>query len=236
MVVLTPDGIRLPQAEKPNPINQNWGYLRKYVKAEVKVLGTIQILCGIMVLSLAVILMSSPFSQHFTNRFSSLWKAAYPFAGAMCFITSGCLAIITEKKSTKILVQCSLVANLLSSLIALVGFLLLSVNLASLDSALENCDLTEKEQTHEQNETSYYRRYYHDDYCGMANAILDGTLSVLLICTTVELCLAVLSAVVWWKQVQSDFPGSVFFLPQSYRNDYIPSKANFDSPYEELVT
>ncbi|XP_060032241.1 membrane-spanning 4-domains subfamily A member 6A isoform X2 [Erinaceus europaeus] len=212
MVVLTPDGIRLPQAEKPNPINQNWGYLRKYVKAEVKVLG------------------------HFTNRFSSLWKAAYPFAGAMCFITSGCLAIITEKKSTKILVQCSLVANLLSSLIALVGFLLLSVNLASLDSALENCDLTEKEQTHEQNETSYYRRYYHDDYCGMANAILDGTLSVLLICTTVELCLAVLSAVVWWKQVQSDFPGSVFFLPQSYRNDYIPSKANFDSPYEELVT
>lgn len=36
---------------------------------------------------------------------------------------------------------------------------------------------------------------------------LQGTLSVMLIYTVLEFCLAVLSAVIWWKQAHSDFPG-----------------------------
>lgn len=181
--------------------------------------------------------MCAPSSQYFTEAFSSLWKAAYPFVGALCFITSGSLSIITEKKSTKILVQCSLVANLLGFVTALVGFLVLSVNLSSLDSALMNCDLNESDPSHEQEETMYHRLHYYDNHCSTASAILDGTLSLLLIFTVVELCLALLSAVVWWKQAQSDFPGSVFFLPRNYRNEFFtPTKTNFDSSYEELVT
>ena len=35
----------------------------------------------------------------------------------------------------------------------------------------------------------------------------QGTLSVMLICTVLELCLAWLAAVVWWKQARSDFTG-----------------------------
>lgn len=36
---------------------------------------------------------------------------------------------------------------------------------------------------------------------------LQGTLSVMLIYTVLEFCLAVLTAVVWWKQARSNFPG-----------------------------
>lgn len=35
----------------------------------------------------------------------------------------------------------------------------------------------------------------------------QGTMSIMLICTVLEFCLAVLAAVVWWKQAHSDFPG-----------------------------
>ncbi|EPY74095.1 hypothetical protein CB1_002300018, partial [Camelus ferus] len=84
--------------------------------------GTVQIMCGVMVLSLGIILASSPFAQYFTQVFSTLLKAAYPFIGALCgqglnsrtcppmwvaqeerngFILSGSLSVITEKKSTK---------------------------------------------------------------------------------------------------------------------------------------
>lgn len=35
----------------------------------------------------------------------------------------------------------------------------------------------------------------------------QGTMSMILICTVLEFFLAVLSAVVWWKQSYSDFPG-----------------------------
>lgn len=35
----------------------------------------------------------------------------------------------------------------------------------------------------------------------------QGTLSVMLICTVLEFCLAVLAAVVWWKKAHSTFTG-----------------------------
>ena len=53
----------------------------------------------------------------------------------------------------------------------------------------------------------------------------QGTLSVMLICTVLELCLAWLAAVVWWKQARSDFTGvSVLAtrpppLPESCQGD-----------------
>ncbi|XP_014648349.1 PREDICTED: membrane-spanning 4-domains subfamily A member 6A [Ceratotherium simum simum] len=200
-VVLTPNGITFLQTESPKPAYQSQGSLKKQLKVEVKVLGTIQILCGMMVLSLGIILASASFSPQFTPVFSTLLKAAYPFIGALCFVSSGCLSIITERKCTKPLVQSSLAANILSSLFALVGFILLSVKLAALDPALRKCSL-DKQHT----PTEYYYDPYEND-CPKAKAILVGTMSVMLICTLLEFCLAVRAALVWWEQSCSDFPG-----------------------------
>nr|XP_019609557.1 PREDICTED: membrane-spanning 4-domains subfamily A member 6A-like [Rhinolophus sinicus] len=166
VVVLTSNRINLPQTEKPKSTNQGQDILKK-LKAEVKVLGTIQILCGVMVLSLGIILKSASFRPPFTQVFSTLLQAAYPFLGALCFVISGSLSIITEKKSTKSL----------------------------------------------------------------------GMLSMTMICTVLELCLAVLVAGIWWKQAHSDFPDSVRFLTLSHKNKPgMITKATFDSGYEELLT
>lgn len=235
-IALTPNGISFLQTEDPKLTNKRQDSLKKHLKAEVKVLGTIQILCGMMVLSLGIILASASFSQHFTQAFSILLKAAYPFIGALCFVISGSLSIITEKKSTKPLVQSSLAANILSSLSALVGFILLSVILASLGPAFWTCVL-DKQHIPTERDYSYYHSLYENNDCLKAKTILAGTMSIMLICTVLEFCLAVLAAVVWWKQAHSDFPGSVLFLPQSYKDkSSMPPRAPSDSGYEELMT
>uniref|UniRef100_A0A8C9J8L0 Uncharacterized protein n=1 Tax=Panthera tigris altaica TaxID=74533 RepID=A0A8C9J8L0_PANTA len=83
IAVLTPNGISFPQTGEPKPTNQRQYNLKKQLKAEVKVLGAIQILCGVLVLSLGIILVSVPSSPSFTPVFSTLLKAAYPFMGGL---------------------------------------------------------------------------------------------------------------------------------------------------------
>ncbi|XP_027436771.1 LOW QUALITY PROTEIN: membrane-spanning 4-domains subfamily A member 6A-like [Zalophus californianus] len=153
------------------------------------------------------------------------------------FVISGILPVIMEKKSTKPLAQSSVAANILSSLCALVGFILLSGNLAALDSAFWKCDLNREDRVPKGYSLFHYLHPYAKDDCFTAKTTLAGTLSVMLICTVLEFCMATLAAVVWWKQAYSDFAGSVLFLPQSYKNkSSIPAKAFSDPGYEELLT
>ncbi|XP_006170265.1 membrane-spanning 4-domains subfamily A member 6A [Tupaia chinensis] len=235
VLVVTTNGMNFPQTEKSETINQRQDSLKKYVKAEVKVIGTIQIMCGMMVLSLGITLASALFSPHFTSVISPLVKSCYPFIGALCFIISGSLSVTTEKKSTKTLVHSNLVFSILSTLAALVGFIILSVNLAALSPALQRCELDKESLP----TSSYY--YHHDPYgkndCFTASASLAGTLSVMLIGTVLELCLAVLITMLWWKQVHADIPRSVLFLPHGPSDIYtMPYNTPADSGYEELIT
>ncbi|XP_004683462.1 PREDICTED: membrane-spanning 4-domains subfamily A member 6A [Condylura cristata] len=237
IVILTPNGLKFLQTEKPEPTNQSKDNVEKHLKAEVKILGTIQILCGVMVLFLGIILTSASLSPHFTKVFSILLKAAYPFIGALCFIISGSLSIVAEKKSTKTLVQCCLAANILSLLSALVGLALLSVNLTDLSPTFRGCDLDANSSEHEEHPFYYHTNMFDHADCPMGHAVLTGVLSMILICTLLEFFLAVLAAVIWWKQHPSNFPGSVIFLPHSYcALSNMSQKAANDSTYEELMT
>ncbi|XP_005408135.1 PREDICTED: membrane-spanning 4-domains subfamily A member 6D-like isoform X1 [Chinchilla lanigera] len=235
VAVLTAHGFYLPQTEKPLPTNPVQESLKTRLKAEVNVFGVIQILCGAMVLSLGIILAVAPVSLYFTSGFSTLIKSAYPFVGALCFIISGSLSIVAEKKSAKPLVHGSLACSILSTALALLGVALLSYTMAALDSAFQQCVSSSMSRP-----TTAYHFYDPQDYrhgCSLAKASVMGTVSVMLICTALELCSAVLTAVLWWKQAQSDFPGSVLFQPESYKNNpYIFSKTHQDPGYEELVT
>ncbi|XP_048071998.1 membrane-spanning 4-domains subfamily A member 6A-like isoform X1 [Ursus arctos] len=236
IVVLTPNGINFPQTETPKPTNQTQDSLEKRLKAEIKVLGTIQILCGAMVLSWGIILVSVPSSPQYTPMLSILLKAAYPFVGALSFVISGILSVIMEKKSTKLLARSGVAANILSSLCALMGFILLSVNLAALDPTFWNCTLNKEGKVPKGHHFFRFLWPYAKVNCSMAKTILAGTLSVMLICTVLEFCLALLAAAVWWKEAQSNFAGSVLFLPQSYKNkSTIPAKAFSDPGNEELL-
>ncbi|XP_033063481.1 membrane-spanning 4-domains subfamily A member 6A-like [Trachypithecus francoisi] len=206
MILLPSNVISFSQAEKPKPTNQGQDSLKKCLQAEVKVIGIIQILCGVKVLSLGIILASASFSPNFTQVISMLLKSAYPFIGPLLFVISGFLSIITEKRLTNLQVHSSLAGSILSALSALVGFILLSVNLAALNPASLQCELDKRNIPTRLLSYDDYNSPYTTD-CYKAKASLAGTLSLMLICTLLEFCLAVLIAVLRWKQTLSDFPG-----------------------------
>nr|XP_055130294.1 membrane-spanning 4-domains subfamily A member 6A-like isoform X2 [Symphalangus syndactylus] len=135
IILLPSNVINFSQAEKPEPTNQGQDSLKKRLQAEVKVIGIIQIFCGVNVLSLGIILASASFSPNFTQVISMLLKSAYPLVGPLLFVISGFLSIIIEKRLTKLLVHSSLAGSILSAVSALVGFILLSVTLAALNPA-----------------------------------------------------------------------------------------------------
>ncbi|XP_045414121.1 membrane-spanning 4-domains subfamily A member 6A-like [Lemur catta] len=234
VVVLSTNGSNLSQTEKPHPTNQRQDSLKKYLKDEVSVIGTIQIFCGVIVLNLGIILACASFSRHFTDVFSTLLKSSYPFTGSLCFVISGSLSIITEKRSTRTLVHGSLAGSILSTLSALVGFILLSVTLAAVTPASLECELDKNNRPTKAYGYFYYPDSYYMKDCIMAQTSLFGTLSLMLICTVLEFCLAVLTAVLWWKQAHSDIDGVVRFLPQSYKDVSSTPSKKFGPGYQEL--
>ncbi|XP_028639743.1 membrane-spanning 4-domains subfamily A member 6C-like isoform X1 [Grammomys surdaster] len=199
VTVISPDGISFPQTDKCQPTHQRKDSLKKHLKAEIKVMAAIQIMCAVTVLGLGIILASVPPIPHFTSVFSVLLKSGYPFIGTLFFIVSGILSIITETKSTKTLVDGSLTLNILSVLFAFMGIIIISISLAGLHPASEEC-----KQNKELRESEYH--YYHPYYssytneCTMPKSVLAGVLSVMLISSVLELGLALLSAMLWSKE------------------------------------
>ncbi|XP_044605740.1 uncharacterized protein [Equus asinus] len=103
ITVLLPGGSLVPHPEELEPPDQD--DRKKGLKNEAKVLGTIQILSGAMIMSLGVLLLWTSFPHHFRPVIVTLVSSGYPFVGAKCFIISGLLCVILEKRSTKRLAQ-----------------------------------------------------------------------------------------------------------------------------------
>lgn len=232
VAMISPNGMSLPQTDKPQPFHQWQDSLKKHLKAEIKVMAAIQIMCAVMVLALGIILASVPSNLHFTSVFSVLLKSGYPFIGALFFIVSGILSIVTETKSTKILVDSSLTLNILSVSFAFMGIIIISVSLAGLHPASEQCL-----QSKELRPTEYhYYQFLDRNECFAAKSVLAGVFSLMLISTMLELGLAVLTAMLWWKQSHSNIPGNVMFLPHSSNNDSnMESKVLCNPSYEEQL-
>uniref|UniRef100_A0A8C6RQV4 Uncharacterized protein n=1 Tax=Nannospalax galili TaxID=1026970 RepID=A0A8C6RQV4_NANGA len=228
VTVITSNGIIFPQASKPQPTHQSQDSLKKSLKAEVKVMATIQIMCGVMVFCLGIVLASAFMAPHFTSVYSILLKSTYPFLGALC------VSLHFGDTCCSFQVRSSLALSILSIPFALLGIIILSIILNKLEAALHQCELS-KVFTPTENIYSYYREP-RDTGCLPAKGVLTGAMSVMLIGSVLELGLAVLTAVLWWKQAHSDFPGNVIFLPQGSRDKPdVFSKTPASSAYEELL-
>ncbi|XP_036044370.1 membrane-spanning 4-domains subfamily A member 6B-like [Onychomys torridus] len=234
VTVISPNGVNFPQTDNPQPTQQRQDSLKEHLKAEVKVIAAIQIMCGVMVLSLGIILASVPTVPHFTKVFSVLLKSGYPFVGALFFIISGILSVIMKTKSTKSLVDGSLTMNILSVLFAFIGIIILSVSLAGLHPASEDC-----EQSKSLRPTEHY--FYHHSFevrtdCSTPKAILTGALLLMLICSVLELGMAVLTTMLWWQQDHSDFSRSVIFLSHNSNNgSNMETKSLYNPAYEKQL-
>ncbi|KAM7087074.1 membrane-spanning 4-domains subfamily A member 7-like isoform 1-T1 [Molossus nigricans] len=137
----TPKDIIIPQREKPGYIDQEEDELQNDIQEEATVLGSIHILCCLVISSFGAILDFSPYSSHLKPAVSTMLMTGYPFVGALCFAITGILSIISGKKSTKPFAMSSTTSSAVSSVVAGAGLFLLTYSLGTLSQL---CD-SEKE-------------------------------------------------------------------------------------------
>lgn len=213
------DTLPLQAGDISSPEKLGYSYLKEEnpksgLRNEVTVLGTIQILCCLLILSLGAILVSAPYPSHFNKAVSTLWMSGYPFVGALCFAITGTLSIISGRKATKPFALRSLAANSASTVAAAAGIFFLADSLQSLGTASWLCE-TER---HQLSSLPYLRDYdatYEGQDCFLAGVSLRGALVVMLVFTVLELFLAAFSTLLWWKQAHSNSPERTSCWPQS---------------------
>lgn len=205
----TPKGIIIPQKEKPGHIYRKEDELQN----EATILGTVQILCCLMISSLGIILVFAPYSSHFNPSVSTILTSGYPFVGALCFAITGSLSIISGKKSTKPFAMSSLSSSAVSFVVAGAGLFLLTASVVALGTATQLCD-SEKEHLSSLPYSEDYYSIHEVKDCLLTRVSLIGVLVVMLTFTVLELLIVAYASVFWWKQVYSNNP-STFSLLQS---------------------
>ncbi|XP_061010413.1 membrane-spanning 4-domains subfamily A member 7-like [Dama dama] len=192
-------GIIISEREKPGQVYQEEDNLPKGLPKEATVLGTIQILCFLVISSLGVILVSVPNSSQLSPAISTILMSGYPFLGALCFAITGTLSIVSGKKSSKPFATNSLISSAVSSLAAGAGLILLANSLVALRTASQQCD-----SGRDYLASLPYSRYYYSIYevkdCLLTSVGLTGVLVVMLTFTVLELLAAAYASVFWWKR------------------------------------
>ncbi|XP_021491706.1 membrane-spanning 4-domains subfamily A member 5 [Meriones unguiculatus] len=148
--------------------------VQKILIRKLKILGTAQILLGIMNFSFGVVFLFtlvSPFP-----RFPFIFISGYPFWGSALFINSGAFLIALKRKTTDILIKLSQAMNLLSALGAAAGIILLIFGFL-LDGA-------------------YICGYSPDGiHCSVATVLFIGILTILMFFSIAELFISLFSSI-----------------------------------------
>uniref|UniRef100_A0A2K6APP6 Membrane spanning 4-domains A12 n=1 Tax=Macaca nemestrina TaxID=9545 RepID=A0A2K6APP6_MACNE len=109
-------------------INPSVGRAVINFKEEAKVLGVIQIMVGLMHLGFGIILCLIVVPYGRVLGFASAVISGYPFWGGLSFIISGSLSVSASKELSSCLVKGSLGMNIVSSIFAFIGVILLVVD------------------------------------------------------------------------------------------------------------
>ncbi|XP_030046137.1 membrane-spanning 4-domains subfamily A member 4A isoform X2 [Microcaecilia unicolor] len=166
----------------PNTLCQVPEVLRKFFKGEPKALGVTQILIGFVQIILTIILLSVPIPFYSISAIVGV-----PIWGGVLFIISGSLSVAAKNRANTCLVKGSMVMNILSSIAALVGIILLSFDQSyTYYRYYSDCDY---------NLHGYYGGSYDNYNCqmfrnalGVATKGIEGVLLVLMI---LELCISI---------------------------------------------
>ncbi|XP_055210206.1 membrane-spanning 4-domains subfamily A member 12 [Gorilla gorilla gorilla] len=111
-------------------INPSVGTAVMNFKEEAKALGVIQIMVGLMHIGFGIVLCLISFSFREVLGFASTAViGGYPFWGGLSFIISGSLSVSASKELSRCLVKGSLGMNIVSSILAFIGVILLLVDM-----------------------------------------------------------------------------------------------------------
>ncbi|GAB5577926.1 high affinity immunoglobulin epsilon receptor subunit beta isoform X2 [Prionailurus iriomotensis] len=139
----------LGKTEKPGTLKHLLDKLQKFLKGNLKALGVAQIMIGVKCIFYGIIGFFAFDSEMYPTVFFSIYTG-FPLWGALSFIMSGSLTVVSAKKQTKSLTQTGWIsldfrilipisrhykkrknigANTLSTLVSIVGICILSYNL-----------------------------------------------------------------------------------------------------------
>ncbi|XP_034276126.1 membrane-spanning 4-domains subfamily A member 15-like isoform X2 [Pantherophis guttatus] len=104
------------------------GPLERFLNAEMKVLGTVQIMIGLMHIGFAAVAICLALAGYIA------WSAGYSIWGGILFISSGSLCISAAKNENRSLVKCCVGMNITSAIIALIGILQYIFEMATINS------------------------------------------------------------------------------------------------------
>ncbi|XP_058161370.1 membrane-spanning 4-domains subfamily A member 12 [Dasypus novemcinctus] len=111
--------------------NSALGTINTDFKEEAKIVGAIQIIIGLMHIGFGVVLGLMTADQRPVFVFISFsFTGGYPFWGGISFITSGSLSIMASKEFSPCLTKGSLGMNIVSAIFALIGVILLLVDMS----------------------------------------------------------------------------------------------------------
>ncbi|XP_063145227.1 membrane-spanning 4-domains subfamily A member 15-like [Candoia aspera] len=192
------------------------GALEKFVNAQARVLGAIQIMVGLIHIGFGAVSLCLLPSGYVTLTA----VVGNPFWGGICFIASGSLCIAAEKRRNHNLVKCSLGMNITSTIMALVGILLYISELAM-------------------NTTSLYNRPYKTNFAGSVGI---GLSSVLFLFYLLEFCITVSFAHFGCQATCcADDQTTMVFVPYQVIGDAAtvatePSPSSSPPTYDNVVT
>ncbi|XP_012499301.1 PREDICTED: membrane-spanning 4-domains subfamily A member 12 [Propithecus coquereli] len=110
--------------------NPSMGTVATNFMEEAKTLGAIQIVIGLMQIGFGIILgLLSATDGQYWGFGSTTFIGGYPFWGGLCFIVSGSLSVSATKEFSSCLIKSSLGMNIVSCIFALVGIILLLVDM-----------------------------------------------------------------------------------------------------------
>ncbi|XP_004646967.1 high affinity immunoglobulin epsilon receptor subunit beta [Octodon degus] len=159
------------QKSAPAPVKQTWSSL---LKKELEFLGVTQILIGLLCLCFGIIVYSVLDISNFDEEemFSS-FNAGFPFWGAVLFVISGVLSLLSERGKAIYLARGRLGANTLSSVAAATGIIILVLNLSNSSAYVSHCD-----------------RLAESDDCLVASFVIE-IVCMMLFLTILEFCATV---------------------------------------------
>ncbi|XP_030873422.1 high affinity immunoglobulin epsilon receptor subunit beta-like [Leptonychotes weddellii] len=157
----------LGETETSSTLKHLLDRLQKFLKGNLEALGMAQIMIGVKCFFYGIIGFLVPNSEMYRIIFFSIYTG-FSFWGALSFIVSGSLTVVSAKKQTKSLLRGNLGANILSTLVSIIGICILSYNLT------KNCRYDCKEET----------------FCLGVKSIATELVSVLIILTCLQILIS----------------------------------------------
>uniref|UniRef100_A0A8C6VEV5 Membrane spanning 4-domains A8 n=1 Tax=Naja naja TaxID=35670 RepID=A0A8C6VEV5_NAJNA len=119
--------------------------LERFLKAEPKVLGAVEILIGLIHIGFGAVSLSSLASPSIFRPISAI--GGYPFWGGIFFISSGSLCVAAANRPTHPLVRSSVGMNITSAIMSLIGIILYMCELIIYRSFASLSCFTRKDQS-----------------------------------------------------------------------------------------